>query len=146
MTFEKPVQRLASPSLFSCIFPYPCASLSLTPPFSRSFPLPSFCPSLRRAAGKEECRLRLPSFGDLEKRLDCILTQILFVIACFAALGVWDCCLEEQKRWRERATKTSIFIGTFLLCSGPYVITSLVPSNDAQNKTVSGKMWLGTSV
>ncbi|XP_043773573.1 uncharacterized protein LOC122703381 isoform X2 [Cervus elaphus] len=77
---------------------------------------------------------------------DCILTQILFVIACFAALGVWDCCLEEQKRWRERATKTSIFIGTFLLCSGPYVITSLVPSNDAQNKTVSGKMWLGTSV
>lgn len=69
MTFEKPVQRLVSPSPFSCLFPSPFASLSLTPPFSRSFPLPSFCPSLRRAAGKEERRLRLPSFGDLEKRL-----------------------------------------------------------------------------
>lgn len=66
MTFEKSVQRLVSPSPFSCLFPSPFASLSLTPPFSRSFPLPSFCPSLRRAAGKEERRLRLPSFGDLE--------------------------------------------------------------------------------
>ena len=61
--FEKSVQRLAS-----FLSHLPCLSL-LTPPFSRSFPLPSFCPSLRRAAGKEECRLRLPSFGDLEKRL-----------------------------------------------------------------------------
>lgn len=54
--------------------------------------------------------------------------------------SVWDCCLEEQKRWWEQATKKiRIFIGTFLMCLVPYVITSLVPTNDAQNKTVSVK-------
>ncbi|KAK7824226.1 hypothetical protein U0070_001697 [Myodes glareolus] len=34
-------------------------------------------------------------------------------------------CLEEQKRRRQRATKKiSTFIGTFLVCFAPYVITS----------------------
>ncbi|CAG13901.1 unnamed protein product, partial [Tetraodon nigroviridis] len=33
-------------------------------------------------------------------------------------------CLEEQKRRRQRATrKISTFIGTFMLCFAPYVIT-----------------------
>lgn len=66
MTFEKPVQRLVSPLLSPVSF-----LLSPLPPLS-SLPL-SLAPSLfplsappRRAAGKEERRLRLPSFGGFE--------------------------------------------------------------------------------
>lgn len=36
-------------------------------------------------------------------------------------------CLNEQKRRRQRATKKiSIFIGSFVICFGPYIITRLV--------------------
>ncbi|CAN0510802.1 unnamed protein product, partial [Rangifer tarandus platyrhynchus] len=52
MTFEKSVQRLASPSLFSCIFPYPV-------PLSPSLPL-SLAPSLF---------LPLPSQGRRKRRM-----------------------------------------------------------------------------
>ncbi|VFV38414.1 g-protein coupled receptor 26 [Lynx pardinus] len=42
-------------------------------------------------------------------------------------LSVRERCLEEQKRRRQRATKKiSTFIGTFLVCFAPYVITRLV--------------------
>ncbi|KAJ8794063.1 hypothetical protein J1605_003473 [Eschrichtius robustus] len=38
--------------------------------------------------------------------------------------SVRERCLEEQKRRRQRATrKISTFIGTFLVCFAPYVIT-----------------------
>lgn len=38
--------------------------------------------------------------------------------------SVRERCLEEQKRRRQRATKKiSTFIGTFLVCFAPYVIT-----------------------
>uniref|UniRef100_F6T546 G protein-coupled receptor 26 n=1 Tax=Equus caballus TaxID=9796 RepID=F6T546_HORSE len=41
--------------------------------------------------------------------------------------SVRERCLEEQKRRRQRATKKiSTFIGTFLVCFAPYVITRLV--------------------
>lgn len=38
--------------------------------------------------------------------------------------SVRERCLEEQRRRRQRATrKISTFIGTFLLCFAPYVLT-----------------------
>ncbi|KAG5211370.1 hypothetical protein JEQ12_013799, partial [Ovis aries] len=102
---------------------------------------PSGLKDMQMTDDQEKVRFYVLQLADFNTaNSDCILTQILFVIACFAALGVWDCCLEEQKRWWEQATKKiSIFIGTFLVCFVPYVITSLVPTNDAQNKTVSVK-------
>lgn len=46
---------------------------------------------------------------------------------CVGACSVRQRCLEEQKRRRQRATrKISTFIGTFMLCFAPYVITRWV--------------------
>lgn len=46
---------------------------------------------------------------------------------CVCACSVRQRCLEEQKRRRQRATrKISTFIGTFMLCFAPYVITRWV--------------------
>ncbi|XP_017664616.1 PREDICTED: G-protein coupled receptor 26 [Lepidothrix coronata] len=48
-------------------------------------------------------------------------------LVCKYCLDVRERCLEEQKRRRQRATKKiSTFIGTFILCFAPYVITRLV--------------------
>lgn len=44
------------------------------------------------------------------------------VPACFGS--VRQKCLDEQKRRRQRATKKiSTFIGTFVVCFSPYVVT-----------------------
>lgn len=45
----------------------------------------------------------------------------------FSLCSVKQRCLNEQKRRRQRATKKiSIFIGSFVICFGPYIITRLV--------------------
>ncbi|XP_027695583.1 G-protein coupled receptor 26 [Vombatus ursinus] len=60
------------------------------------------------------------------KRIDVITMQTLVLLVDIHP-SVRERCLEEQKRRRQRATKKiSTFIGTFLLCFAPYVITRLV--------------------
>ncbi|KAM4851619.1 G-protein coupled receptor 26 isoform 2-T2 [Thomomys bottae] len=59
------------------------------------------------------------------KRIDVITMQTLVLLVDLHP-SVRERCLEEQKRRRQRATKKiSTFIGSFLLCFAPYVITSL---------------------
>ncbi|XP_032652379.1 G-protein coupled receptor 26 [Chelonoidis abingdonii] len=60
------------------------------------------------------------------KRIDVITMQTLVLLVDIHP-SVRERCLEEQKRRRQRATKKiSTFIGTFILCFAPYVITRLV--------------------
>ncbi|XP_069468129.1 G-protein coupled receptor 26 [Ambystoma mexicanum] len=60
------------------------------------------------------------------KRIDVITMQTLVLLVDIHP-SVRQRCLEEQKRRRQRATKKiSTYIGTFLLCFAPYVITRLV--------------------
>ncbi|XP_008590609.1 PREDICTED: G-protein coupled receptor 26, partial [Galeopterus variegatus] len=57
------------------------------------------------------------------KRIDVITMQTLVLLVDIHP-SVRERCLEEQKRRRQRATKKiSTFIGTFLVCFAPYVIT-----------------------
>ncbi|XP_004579809.1 G-protein coupled receptor 26 [Ochotona princeps] len=60
------------------------------------------------------------------KRIDVITMQTLVLLVDIHP-SVRERCLEEQKRRRQRATKKiSTFIGTFLVCFAPYVITRMV--------------------
>ncbi|XP_053547721.1 G-protein coupled receptor 26 [Bombina bombina] len=60
------------------------------------------------------------------RRIDVITMQTLVLLVDLHP-SVRRRCLEEQKRRRQRATKKiSTFIGTFLFCFSPYVITRLV--------------------
>ncbi|NXO41765.1 GPR26 protein, partial [Locustella ochotensis] len=60
------------------------------------------------------------------KRIDVITMQTLVLLVDIHP-SVRERCLEEQRRRRQRATKKiSTFIGTFVLCFAPYVITRLV--------------------
>ncbi|XP_006630587.1 G-protein coupled receptor 26 [Lepisosteus oculatus] len=60
------------------------------------------------------------------KRIDIITMQTLVLLVDIHP-SVRQRCLEEQRRRRQRATKKiSTFIGTFVLCFAPYVITRLV--------------------
>ncbi|XP_026206421.1 G-protein coupled receptor 26-like [Anabas testudineus] len=60
------------------------------------------------------------------KRIDVITMQTLVLLVDIHP-SVRERCLEEQKRRRQRATrKISTFIGTFMLCFAPYVITRIV--------------------
>ncbi|XP_068111227.1 G-protein coupled receptor 26 [Hyperolius riggenbachi] len=60
------------------------------------------------------------------RRIDVITMQTLVLLVDLHP-SVRQRCLEEQKRRRQRATKKIItFIGTFLLCFSPYVITRLI--------------------
>ncbi|XP_007902165.1 G-protein coupled receptor 26 [Callorhinchus milii] len=60
------------------------------------------------------------------KRIDVITMQTLVLLVDIHP-SVRQRCLEEQKQRRQRATKKiSTFIGTFILCFAPYVITRLV--------------------
>ncbi|CAJ1080255.1 G-protein coupled receptor 26-like isoform X2 [Xyrichtys novacula] len=60
------------------------------------------------------------------KRIDVITMQTLVLLVDIHP-SVRQRCLEEQKRRRQRATrKISTFIGTFMLCFAPYVITRIV--------------------
>ncbi|KAM7393716.1 hypothetical protein PAMP_020569 [Pampus punctatissimus] len=60
------------------------------------------------------------------KRIDVITVQTLLLLVDIHP-SVKERCLSEQKKRRQRATKKiSIFIGSFLLCFSPYVITRLV--------------------
>ncbi|XP_017295121.1 G-protein coupled receptor 26 [Kryptolebias marmoratus] len=67
------------------------------------------------------------------KRIDIITMQTLFLLVDIHP-SVKQRCLAEQKRRKQRATKKiSIFIGSFVVCFGPYVITrlaELLPSVD----------------
>ncbi|NXA01267.1 GPR26 protein, partial [Nesospiza acunhae] len=57
------------------------------------------------------------------KRIDVITMQTLVLLVDIHP-SVRERCLEEQRRRRQRATKKiSTFIGTFILCFAPYVIT-----------------------
>ncbi|XP_056153658.1 G-protein coupled receptor 26-like [Lampris incognitus] len=57
------------------------------------------------------------------KRIDVITMQTLVLLVDIHP-SVRQRCLEEQRRRRQRATrKISTFIGTFMLCFAPYVIT-----------------------
>nr|XP_021328792.1 G-protein coupled receptor 26 [Danio rerio]XP_693338.2 G-protein coupled receptor 26 [Danio rerio] len=60
------------------------------------------------------------------KRIDVITMQTLVLLVDIHP-SVRQRCLEEQKRRRQRATrKISTFIGTFVVCFSPYVITRIV--------------------
>ncbi|XP_064789383.1 G-protein coupled receptor 26-like [Oncorhynchus masou masou] len=60
------------------------------------------------------------------KRIDVITMQTLVLLVDIHP-SVRERCLEEQKRRRQRATrKISTFIGTFMVCFAPYVITRIV--------------------
>ncbi|XP_036618420.1 G-protein coupled receptor 78 [Trichosurus vulpecula] len=60
------------------------------------------------------------------RRIDVITMQTLVLLVDIHP-SVRQRCLNEQKRRRQRATKKiSIFIGSFVLCFAPYVITRLV--------------------
>uniref|UniRef100_A0A3P8T5Q0 G-protein coupled receptor 26 n=1 Tax=Amphiprion percula TaxID=161767 RepID=A0A3P8T5Q0_AMPPE len=59
------------------------------------------------------------------KRIDIITMQTLFLLVDIHP-SVKQRCLAEQKRRKQRATKKiSIFIGSFIVCFAPYVITRL---------------------
>uniref|UniRef100_A0A3Q3WGF2 G-protein coupled receptor 26 n=1 Tax=Mola mola TaxID=94237 RepID=A0A3Q3WGF2_MOLML len=59
------------------------------------------------------------------KRIDIITMQTLFLLVDIHP-SVKQRCLVEQKRRKQRATKKiSIFIGSFVICFAPYVITRL---------------------
>ncbi|MEE6486530.1 hypothetical protein FKM82_014627 [Ascaphus truei] len=60
------------------------------------------------------------------RRIDVITMQTLVLLVDLHP-SVRQRCLEEQKRRRQRATKKiSTFIGTFLFCFTPYVVTRMV--------------------
>ncbi|KAF7705674.1 G-protein coupled receptor 26-like [Silurus meridionalis] len=60
------------------------------------------------------------------KRIDVITMQTLVLLVDIHP-SVRQRCLEEQRRRRQRAArKISTFIGTFVLCFAPYVITRLL--------------------
>ncbi|XP_006783770.1 G-protein coupled receptor 26-like [Neolamprologus brichardi] len=60
------------------------------------------------------------------KRIDVITMQTLVLLVDIHP-SVRQKCLDEQKRRRQRATKKiSTFIGTFMVCFTPYVITRIV--------------------
>ncbi|XP_066537666.1 G-protein coupled receptor 26 [Hoplias malabaricus] len=60
------------------------------------------------------------------KRIDVITMQTLVLLVDIHP-SVRQRCLEEQKKRRQRATrKISTFIGTFVICFTPYVITRVV--------------------
>uniref|UniRef100_A0A3B4A880 G-protein coupled receptors family 1 profile domain-containing protein n=1 Tax=Periophthalmus magnuspinnatus TaxID=409849 RepID=A0A3B4A880_9GOBI len=60
------------------------------------------------------------------KRIDVITMQTLVLLVDIHP-SVRERCLEEQRRRKQRATKKiSTFIGTFMICFTPYVITRLV--------------------
>ncbi|KAM9425833.1 LOW QUALITY PROTEIN: G-protein coupled receptor 26-like [Pholidichthys leucotaenia] len=60
------------------------------------------------------------------RRIDVITMQTLVLLVDIHP-SVRQRCLDEQKRRRQRATrKISTFIGTFMLCFAPYVITRMV--------------------
>ncbi|XP_028982982.1 G-protein coupled receptor 26 isoform X2 [Betta splendens] len=67
------------------------------------------------------------------KRIDIITMQTLFLLVDIHP-SVKQRCLAEQKRRKQRATKKiSIFIGSFIVCFAPYVVTrlaELLPSVD----------------
>uniref|UniRef100_A0A8D0GAC3 G-protein coupled receptor 26 n=1 Tax=Sphenodon punctatus TaxID=8508 RepID=A0A8D0GAC3_SPHPU len=60
------------------------------------------------------------------KRIDIITMQTLVLLVDIHP-SVKQRCLNEQKRRRQRATKKiSIFIGSFIICFAPYIITRLI--------------------
>ncbi|XP_048843699.1 G-protein coupled receptor 26 [Brienomyrus brachyistius] len=60
------------------------------------------------------------------KRIEVITMQTLVLLVDIHP-SVRQQCLEEQRRRRQRATKKiSTFIGTFVLCFAPYVITRIL--------------------
>ncbi|KAM9315313.1 G-protein coupled receptor 26 [Pholidichthys leucotaenia] len=60
------------------------------------------------------------------KRIDVITMQTLLLLVDIHP-SVKERCLAQQKKRRQRATKKiCIFIGSFILCFSPYVITRLV--------------------
>ncbi|XP_067414957.1 G-protein coupled receptor 78 [Emydura macquarii macquarii] len=60
------------------------------------------------------------------KRIDIITMQTLVLLVDIHP-SVKQRCLNEQKRRRQRATKKiSIFIGSFVICFAPYIITRLI--------------------
>uniref|UniRef100_A0A3Q0R6E2 G protein-coupled receptor 78 n=1 Tax=Amphilophus citrinellus TaxID=61819 RepID=A0A3Q0R6E2_AMPCI len=60
------------------------------------------------------------------KRIDVITVQTLLLLVDIHP-SVKERCLEQQKKRSQRATKKiCIFIGSFILCFSPYVITRLV--------------------
>nr|XP_023665120.1 G-protein coupled receptor 26-like isoform X3 [Paramormyrops kingsleyae] len=59
------------------------------------------------------------------KRIDVITMQTLFLLVDIHP-SVKQRCLVEQKKRKQRATKKiSIFIGSFIICFAPYVVTRL---------------------
>ncbi|KAK2815686.1 hypothetical protein Q5P01_026153 [Channa striata] len=60
------------------------------------------------------------------KRIDVITVQALLLLVDVHP-SVKERCVAEQKKRRQRATKkVCVFIGSFILCFSPYVITRLV--------------------
>lgn len=66
----------------------------------------------------------LPALGDSSLRWPGRASRAAGHLPPSPPCSVRERCLEEQKRRRQRATKKiSTFIGTFLVCFAPYVIT-----------------------
>lgn len=82
------------------------------------------CPPLPPGRGPRAGSESFPSpLGSHLASLLLALTHRLLFSLC----SVKQRCLNEQKRRRQRATKKiSIFIGSFVICFGPYIITRLV--------------------
>ncbi|XP_010886427.2 G-protein coupled receptor 26 [Esox lucius] len=60
------------------------------------------------------------------RRIDVVTVQTLLLVVDIHP-SVKERCLAEQRKRRQRATKKiCIFIGTFILCFGPHVITRLL--------------------
>ncbi|XP_028330500.1 G-protein coupled receptor 26-like [Gouania willdenowi] len=71
------------------------------------------------------------------KRIDIITMQTLFLLVDIHP-SVKQRCLVEQKRRKQRATKKiTIFIGSFIICFAPYVVTrlaELLPAVDVNRR------------
>lgn len=82
------------------------------------------CPPLPRGRGSGAKSESFPS--PLGSHLASLLLAFTHRLL-FSLCSVKQRCLNEQKRRRQRATKKiSIFIGSFVICFGPYIITRLV--------------------
>lgn len=90
------------------------------PPLPWGLPCPPLTRGRDPGAGSES--FPSPLGSHLASLLRAFTHRLLFSLC-----SVKQRCLNEQKRRRQRATKKiSIFIGSFVICFGPYIITRLV--------------------
>lgn len=105
------------PSLAGAAIPFPLSYPPLRP--AQGLPYP---PLLGRDSRARSESFSSPANSHLASSLLVLTHRLLFSLS-----SVKQRCLNEQKRRRQRATKKiSVFIGSFVICFGPYIITRLV--------------------